>query len=252
MVARQDKTRDPAITRDLLLARRGQAYFSRKLNELRDDELSAPTLLDGWSRRHVIAHVGYNARGLTRLLEWASTGVETPMYETPEQRREEIDFGATLPAIALRNLSDHAAVHLTVEWRDLDVDRWSHPVRTALGREVPVSETPWMRAREVWIHAVDLGNGGDFAHFPVEFIDRLLGDIASTWSARAGVEGAPSVVMLPTDRAVVHLSGAQSPDQADIAVEGLAVDLARWASGRGRGGVATPTGEPVPAAPRWI
>ena len=39
----------------------------------------------GWSRRHVVAHVGYNARALTRLVEWAKTGIETPMYASADQ-----------------------------------------------------------------------------------------------------------------------------------------------------------------------
>src|SRR5690606_37166878 len=76
VAARTDRTTDPGLRAALLLARRGQAYFSRKLNELRKDELDAPSLVPGWTRRHVVAQVGYNARALTRLTEWAATGVE--------------------------------------------------------------------------------------------------------------------------------------------------------------------------------
>src|SRR3954471_5387163 len=158
MAARTDSVPDQQLAGALLLARRGQAYFSRKLNELRDDEFDAPSLLPGWTRRHLVAHVGYNARANARLVEWAATGVETPMYYSPTQREDEIEFGATLPIEALRNLSAHAAVHLNVEWRDLTEEAWSHEVRTAQGRLVPVRETVWMRTREVWIHAVDLDN----------------------------------------------------------------------------------------------
>lgn len=42
MPARTDRTTDPALRAGLLLARRGQAYFSRQLNELANDELDAP------------------------------------------------------------------------------------------------------------------------------------------------------------------------------------------------------------------
>ena len=97
MVARTDNVTDPSITAALLLARRGQAYFSRKLNELSDSEFDEPCRLDGWNRRQLIAHVGLNARALTRLVEWARTGIETPMYTSPQQRTEEIEFAATLP-----------------------------------------------------------------------------------------------------------------------------------------------------------
>ena len=69
MVARQDLTLDPALQAQLLTARRGTAFFARKLNELRDADLDAPSLLPGWTRRHVIAHVSYNARAIARLIE---------------------------------------------------------------------------------------------------------------------------------------------------------------------------------------
>jgi maleylpyruvate isomerase len=164
--ARTDNVTDPALAAALLVARRGQAYFSRLLHALSDEEFDHPSRLDGWDRRHLIAHVGLNARALTRLTHWAATGEETPMYASPEERDAEIALAATHQPQALRNLCDHAAVHLTVEWRDLTEDAWHHPVRTALGRTVPVSETVWMRTREVWVHAVDLGTGGSFDDFP--------------------------------------------------------------------------------------
>jgi uncharacterized protein (TIGR03083 family) len=167
MVARTDQTTDPALLQSLLQARRGTAFFARKLNELSDAELDAGTLLPGWTRRHVVAHVGYNARAIARLIEWAATGVETPMYSSPEARNHEIEFGATLSPIALRHLFDHSAVHLNVEWRDLPADAWHHKVKTAQGRTVPAEETAWMRTREVWMHAVDLDNGATFTDIPV-------------------------------------------------------------------------------------
>jgi maleylpyruvate isomerase len=151
--ARTDNVTDPALAASLLLMRRGQAYWARALAELPDGDFGAPSLLPGWTRRHLVAHVGFNARAVARLVEWARTGVENPMYISDTQRAEEIEFGATLPVEALRHLAAHAAVHLDVEWRDLPASAWSREVRTAQGRLVPVSETVWIRTREVWIHA---------------------------------------------------------------------------------------------------
>ena len=166
MVARHDQTTDPELLAALLQARRGTAFFARKLNELTDAELDGDSLLPGWTRRHITAHIGYNARAIARLIEWAATGVETPMYASTEVRDHEIDFGATLSPIALRHLFDHSAVHLNVEWRDLPGDAWHHKVRTIQGREVPATETVWMRSREVWMHAVDLDNGASLRRHP--------------------------------------------------------------------------------------
>ena len=116
--ARYDAPSAPA--EDLVLARRGTAYFARKLNELTDRELDAPSLVPGWTRRHLVAHVGYHARALTRLADWGRTGIETPMHASAAERDAEIDLGVTLPAQALRHLFTHSAVHLNVVWRDLE------------------------------------------------------------------------------------------------------------------------------------
>jgi maleylpyruvate isomerase len=248
--ARHDQVDDPALAEALLTARRGTAYFTRKLGELTDEQFTAPSLLPGWSRAHVIAHVGYNARALTRLLEWASTGIETPMYAGPEQRAQEIEDGATLTPAALRHLVTHSAVHLNVEWRDLPADRWTAPVRTAQGRTVPVAETAWLRTREVWLHAIDLNNGATFTDLPPEVIDRLLQDVTHSWRQR---EQGLNLILNPTDRpTTIPVSPAN--DQDAITVTGTAADLTRWATGRGRRGLTTTTttGADIPAAPRWL
>lgn len=243
MVARHDLTTDPGLQEQLLQARRGTAFFARKLNELSDAELDGGSLLPAWNRRHVIAHVGYNARAIARLVEWAGTGVETPMYPSVSVRDEEIDFGATLSPIALRNLFDHSAVHLSVEWRDLPEDAWRHTVRTIQGREVPASETVWMRTREVWVHAVDLDNGATFADIPLSVLQRLLRDITGAWAARGTDKGL-----------LVKVAGTDlvfgDPDTA-VVITGPLADVVQWATGRGTDGVTAGAGL-VPTAPKWI
>ncbi len=108
-----------------LIARRGTAFFAQRLAELSDDELEADSLLDGWTRKHLVAHVGYNAAALCRLMDWAATGVETPMYPSAEHRDREIKDGATLSAAALRNLFDHTVARLDEKWRHLPESRWA-------------------------------------------------------------------------------------------------------------------------------
>ena len=254
MPARTDRTTDPELVAGLLLARRGQAYFSRKLHELRGDRLEMPSLVEGWTRRHVVAHVGLNARALTRLTEWATTGVETPMYASPTERDAEIELAASLPARALRNLSDHAAVHLDVEWRDLPAQAWHAPVRTALGRVVPASETVWMRTREVWVHAVDLASGGTFADFPPELLDALLADVVGAWRRRLDPGDLPALVLEPADRerAVRVAEPATVAGSGTVTLRGTAADLTQWATGRGSAGVVASGGGAVPAPPRWL
>ncbi|HEY8700702.1 MAG TPA: maleylpyruvate isomerase family mycothiol-dependent enzyme [Arthrobacter sp.] len=258
MVARHDQTTDPGLLQALLQARRGTAFFARKLNELTDADLDAGSLLPGWTRRHIIAHVGYNARALARLIEWAATGIETPMYPSPTARDHEIDFGATLPPIALRHLFDHSAVHLNVEWRDLPAEAWRHKVKTAQGRTVPATETVWMRTREVWIHAVDLDNGATFTDIPEPVLERLLTDITGAWKTR-GTDAGLLVKVSGVDTAFGDASAADP-----TIITGPLPAITQWATGRGTTGVtATATTAvdaarhgsglaEVPPAPKWI
>ncbi|MBT2523632.1 maleylpyruvate isomerase family mycothiol-dependent enzyme [Arthrobacter sp. ISL-28] len=252
MVARHDLTTDPQLLEGLLQARRGTAFFARKLNELSDAELDGDSLLPGWTRRHVAAHIGYNARAIARLVEWAATGVETPMYASTEVRNHEISFGATLSPIALRNLFDHSAVHLNVEWRDLPADAWQHKVKTAQGRIVPAEETVWMRTREVWVHAVDLDNGATFSDIPEPILERLLNDITGAWAARGTDKNLVGRVTSRQQEQAFGDTAAVSP----LEISGPLADMACWATGRATAGVtASREGKhvtPVPPAPAWI
>jgi maleylpyruvate isomerase len=252
MVARHDQTADPVLLDGLLQARRGTAFFARKLNELTDADLDGASLLPGWTRRHVVAHVGYNARAIARLVEWAATGVETLMYPSVEVRNQEIDFGATLPPIALRNLFDHSAVHLNVEWRDLPADSWHHKVKTVQGRTVPAEETVWMRTREVWVHAVDLDNGASFADIPAPVLERLLTDITGAWKTR----GTDKDLVVEDTGQPTRVTYGNTAATSPTVVSGSLSAITRWAAGRGTDGTtARRDGEsttPASRPPAWI
>jgi maleylpyruvate isomerase len=224
-----------------LVTRRGTAYFAQRLAELTDDELGRDTLLAGWTRRHLLAHVGYNAQALCRLLDWAATGVETPMYESAEQRSREITDGATLSAAALRNLFDHTVARLDEKWRHLPDMAWQAQVRTAQGRTVPAAETVWMRSREVWIHAVDLDNGAQFGDFPDIVLESLLTDIVGMWRRKNCGDGLVLEVPGMAPVAVSDGPGIQ-------VISGSLASVVRWAAGRGAIGL---TGE-VPDPPPWL
>ena len=218
--ARWDAPEAPAI--ELGWARSGTAYFARQLNALADNLLDGPSLVDRWTRRHLVAQVGYHARALTRLTEWAARGVPTAMFASPTQRADEIEDGSTLPDRALRGLFRHSAAHLDVEWRDLDGAAWNARVALPDGTQIPASETPWIRAREIWLRAVDLDNGGSFLDFPAGLIDRLLAGSAANWNGLG-------VTLAIADRAGPLTLGAEGGMQ----VRGSAADLARWLAGRG-------------------
>ena len=70
--------------------REGEVFFLDRLATLSDDALREPSALPGWSRAHVVSHFSRNALALMNLLDWARTGVATPMYPSMEARAEGI------------------------------------------------------------------------------------------------------------------------------------------------------------------
>src|SRR5690606_35296050 len=64
------------------------------VGRLRDDDVTCPSLLPGWSRGHVLAHLARNADSLTRLLDGARAGVRARQYPSREHREAEITAGA--------------------------------------------------------------------------------------------------------------------------------------------------------------
>lgn len=156
--ARYDAPEAPA--QDLLLARRGTAYFARSLGGLTDSALDGASRRVGVTRRHLVAEVGYHARFLAHLVG----GTETPV--TLVQWQAQVTQGATLPPRALRSLIHHAAIHLDVVWRDLKSAEWDRSVRLLDGTEITVRETPVVRARVLWQAALDLDNGGRWQDVP--------------------------------------------------------------------------------------
>lgn len=57
MPAPTDLPTDPELLAQLLLARRATAFFAHELNGLSNVDLDEDSLLPGWTRRHVIAHI---------------------------------------------------------------------------------------------------------------------------------------------------------------------------------------------------
>ncbi|WP_026549228.1 maleylpyruvate isomerase family mycothiol-dependent enzyme [Arthrobacter sp. Br18] len=272
----QDQAPDPALPDALRQARQGTAFFARKLEELSDAEFDGASLLPGWSCRHVVAHIAYNARAISRLVAWAATGVETPMYPSMEVRNDEIASGATLTPVTLRELFRDSAEQLDADWDNLPAKAWLHTVRTVQGREVPATASVWMRSRELWVHAVDLDTGANFGDLPKAVLDHLLDDVTGAWITR-GADAGFRIEITDDDVVIRTLLGDGHPDAGErhgddavrgsdpgdsevVVMSGGLAAITQWASGRGTSGVtargsSAPGGAPlrkVPAAPAWL
>jgi len=162
----------------------GEASFAGVVNGLDDASLEAPSRLATWNRATVVAHVATNAEALCNLLDWAATGVETPMYPSLEARSALIAAAAALPRDELRRRLAEARRRFAERVEQLPEAAWDATVRTRDGREIPASEVLWMRAREVWVHAVDLDAGLDFEDIPEDVLVTLCDDVEAMWSRR--------------------------------------------------------------------
>lgn len=231
-------TRDQQTTLPWL--RKGSAVFEEAVARLDDADFAAPSLLPGWTRAHVIGHVARNADALARLAAWAETGVETPMYASPQSREAEIEASAALAPAALRADLVASASALDAALAGLAGDAWDAPLRTLRG-ELTAAEIPWLRVREVWLHAVDLAADVGLDDLPAPLVDALIEDVTTGLSR---LPECPAVLLVPLDRGdtVRFGPGATEP----VEVTATAAHLLGWVTGR------RPGPDPAVTLPRWL
>jgi maleylpyruvate isomerase len=211
---------------------------------LSDEALTRPTTLPGWNRRYLLAHVAANADALRNLVHWARTGEERRMYASPEQRDEGIAAGAALPASQLRAWIANSAAELAADLDALPAPAWDAKVITAQGLTRAASEIPWMRDRELYVHAVDLGAGTGFGDLPPDFLTMLLDDVTSRRSTRGG---GPALAVAASDTGHAwEIAGTGAP----VPVTAPLADLAAYLTGRP--GRRAPALTAAPDLPAWL
>lgn len=225
--------------------RSGSDLFGEALQSVSDLSLSEDCGLDGWTRAHLTAHVAANAQAIGRLLHWASTGEPTPMYASMEERDREIAAGAARSPEELRDWWSLSDNELQRGFASLDPQAWDQIVVTAQGREVPASETLWMRSREVCIHAVDLCAGTSFQDLPEGFLRRLVSEAAAKHSA--GRKG-PTIQIEALEGGTWQIVG----DGEEVALTGTLAGLASWLTGRGALDLRMTDGSVVPELGKWL
>jgi maleylpyruvate isomerase len=235
-----------AVRRELF--RQGEAFVLAQVAALDDRALGQACALPGWKRLHLVAHLARNADALGNLLEWARTGVVTPMYTSAEQRAEGIETSARQSPAALRADLRDASDRLVAAMDALPAAAWQAPVRTARDRPITAEEVPWMRVRETWVHGIDLDAGATFGDVPDTVVDDLLDEVAS---GLVGREDCRAMVLADAGgRRTWRVGAGDDP----IEVSGPAAELLAWLIGRsdGDGLDATGAGGRPPAPPVWL
>lgn len=167
---------------DLLDLDEATSRLVRTADAVTDDEAAAPSLLPDWSRGHVLTHIARNADGMVRLVDWAVTGVETPMYASVEAREAEIEAGAGRSAAELAADVRDSAGRLREALERLADDETAYDrvvlfgaPRPGAAADSPARTLPYARIREVEIHHVDLGLATYTEHdWPPPFVERTL------------------------------------------------------------------------------
>jgi maleylpyruvate isomerase len=239
--------RSPAQVREWLGV--GTELFLGAVRELDPAGYAAATPLPGWNRAHVVAHVAGNADALGNLVRWARTGIETPMYSSAQQRNRDIEVGALRDPAELAEWVSASAQRLTDGLDVLSEQHWQASVVTAQGRTVPATEIPWMRTREVMVHAVDLDAGVGFAGLPEGFLAALVTDIVGK---RTGADQCPWLRLAPTDHPGRWTLPAGGIEADPVTVVGSLAALAAYLAGRGDHDVTRADGTTAPHLPRWL
>ncbi|GAB3439127.1 hypothetical protein GCM10027570_03030 [Streptomonospora sediminis] len=139
--------------------------------DIRPDQIGDPSLLPGWTRGHVLAHVSRSAEAMLRMMEGARENRQAGMYPSAEARERDIEDGAARgpedQAADLKDTADRIAEVI----RDFPAQAWSFELKHRSGLVFPAGRVPWLRLAEVEYHHVDLDLGYGPGDWPTEFVE---------------------------------------------------------------------------------
>jgi len=248
------RTEDPAAVLDAVEEATGRLL--RTASQVRPDQIGGPSLLPGWTRGHVLAHMSRSAEAMVRLLEGARQGRAADMYDSAETREHDIETGAgRTPGEQAADLQSTAEL-LARTIRDLPEDSWAFRITHRSGRVFPASRIPWMRLAEVEYHHVDI----DFGYGPGDWPDDFVAaELAALTDRFAAAEELPPVLLRDAATGTEYRIGAAAGPA--VTAQAPAAGLLAWLSGRAdgarltvhRGG--TPADDPaavLPALPAML
>ena len=217
----------------------------RTADSLADHDLGAPSLLPGWTRAHVLAHLALNAEALAGAATGVVEGRSVPMYASQEARDRDIEELAVATPAEVRSRLMGACTALSDALAAVPDDATGTDVeRVPGGRTFTVADVPVMRWIEVEVHHADLGAGYDRSQWPLELCVHLLDSHLGDGQGSPAADGSFTAYAVDLDR--TWSAGAGGPR-----VAGTAADLAWWLTGRGSGEGLTCDGGSLPQIGAW-
>jgi maleylpyruvate isomerase len=136
---------------------------------LPEPDLRAPSLLPGWTRAHVLAHLARNADAMRSLLIGARAQQQRSAYASAQARDDDIDASAAQASRELTTDLADSAMALRTMIRQLPGEAWSFSVQMLDSEPFPAAGLLTRRLAEVELHHCDLGIGYDAAKWPAGF-----------------------------------------------------------------------------------
>jgi maleylpyruvate isomerase len=223
--------------RDLDSVRNATDRLLAAAASMEDSRAAEPSLLPGWSRRHVLAHISRNADALVNVLEGR------PMYPSADARDADIERDASRPpAVQLADVRDSAA---RLQAAGAAFTDWNRVLELRNGVRDAAARIPFRRLAEVELHHVDLGIGYELEDLPEEFTAREIAMLAERFSGNANIP--PTLLVATGEVAGEWRTGGT--EGAPVTVSGPAPALLGWLCGRREGTALQTAGGPLPALP---
>ncbi len=160
-----------------------QALLSA-VDAMEESAFAGPSLLPGWTRAHVVGHLGLNARSHVHLLACAGRGEAGEQYEGAAAGRAAAIEEAS--SRSPRELVDELRASIYVlegAWAGASAATWAGTGTAASGAVLAMADLPFLRWREVAVHLVDLDIGVDRGSWPDLWVRHELERQKMAWAA---------------------------------------------------------------------
>lgn len=219
----------------------------RTVDGLDADGLAEPSVLPGWSRAHVVAHLTLNAEALTGVLDGIARGEPVAMYSSQADRDSDIEELAGQDPPELRERFLGCLQPFEAALAAVPDEAWVGDFpRLPDGQRFRRDRIPTMRHREVEIHHADLAADYTAADWPAPFAIALVRSLAADRSAH----GPFTVTATDVDLSVTVGEGQLESEQG-LLVTGPVGALGWWLAGRGSGDGLSVAGGILPELGAW-